>query len=249
MNTGTPSVARLAEDQVRTVLAAADAAPCPSGRTPWRFRCTSIAIELYEDEDTGELTHPERVLACGGALLNLRLAINAIGVYADVRLAPDPARPGLLASVRPENQRLASTWERQLAHVISRPAMNAGDQVTALPAAIVRELRRAAEIEHAWLVRLSDTQLVALHRITDSVGPELTRSQLVVVVGSLHDDMRALLRAGQAIQRVYLTATTLGLCASFVEEPVATATARADLRGLIGGALSPHAVLHVRPRR
>jgi nitroreductase len=248
MNTGTPSVARLAEDQVRAVLAAADAAPSPAGGRPWRFRCTTMAIELYEDGDVGSPSRPARVLACGGALLNLRLAINTIGVYADVRLAPDPVRPALLASVRPENQRLATTWERQLAHVISRPATNAGDKVTALPAAIVQELRRAAEIEHAWLVRLSDPQLTALHLITDSVDHELARGQLVVV-GSLHDDTRALLRAGQAIQRVYLTATTLGLCASFVEEPVATAAARAELRGLIGGALSPHAVLHVQPRR
>jgi hypothetical protein len=247
MNTGTPSVARLAQDQVRAVLAAADAAPGPSPR-PWQFHCTPVAIELYENEDI-KLSHPERVLACGGALLNLRLAINAVGVYADVRLAPDPVHPRLLASVRPENERPATVWERQLAHVISRPAMNAGDQVTALPVAIVQELRRAAEIEHAWLVRLSDVQLVALHRLADSIGPELARTHLVVVVGSLHDDTRALLRAGQAIQRVYLTATTLGLCASFVEEPVATAAARTELRGLIGGALAPHAVLHVRPRR
>jgi nitroreductase len=248
MNTGTPSVARLAEDQVRTVLAAADAAPAPQGGRPWRFRCTQMAIELYEeDADTVTATHQERVLACGGALLNLRMAINAIGVYADVRLTPDPVRPALLASVRPENQRLATTWERQLAHVITRPAMNTTDQVTALPTAVVQELRRAAEIEHAWLVRLSDGQLTALNSHLD--GVVTSRSQLVVVVGSLHDDVRALLRAGQAIQRVMLTATTLGLGATFLPDPVATSAARAELRGLIGGALSPHAVLHVRTRR
>jgi hypothetical protein len=246
MNTGTPSVARLAEDQVRTVLAAADSAPAPGGGRPWRFRCTSCAIELYEEDDAVTATHAERILACGGALLNLRMAINAIGVYADVRLTPDPVRPALLASVRPENPRLATTWERQLAHVINRPAMSAADQVTALPTAVVQELRRAAEIEHAWLVRLSDGQLAALNGRLDGVDP--ARAQLVVVVGSLHDDVRALLRAGQAIQRVVLTATTLGLRATFLPDPVATPPARAELRGLIGGALSPHAVLHVRIR-
>jgi hypothetical protein len=68
---------------------------------------------------------------------------------------------------------------------------------------------------------------------------------LFVVIGSLPNDVRSLLRAGQAIRRVVLTAMTLGLRTTVLSGPLATPAARAELRTLIGGALSPHAVLAV----
>src|SRR5215469_9965578 len=97
------SVGRLSDEQVRTVLDAADAAPSPTMDRPWRFELTRSAIELH---DVG-LNGAQRILACGGALLNLRLAVQELGVSADVRLTPDPTTPGLLATVRTENERLA----------------------------------------------------------------------------------------------------------------------------------------------
>lgn len=222
------SVGRLSDQQVETVLSAADAAPWRNGERPWRFQCTSGSFELYGADDA------ERLLACGGALLNLRLAVQDMGVSADVRLSPDPVNPELLAVVHTENERLATTWERQLARasvlkdVPSVPTMTLD---AALP-----ELRRAAEIEQAWLAPLSGDDAAAIHA---------PGGALVVVVGSLHDDLRALLRAGQAIRRVVLTAATLGLRTSILTEPVATATSRAELRSLIGDALFPHAVLAI----
>lgn len=232
MNTGITSVARLAEDQVRTVLAAADQAP---GRPEWRFDCTSSTIELHEKGDSTDPGHAARVLACGGALLNLRLAVQAMGVYADVRLAPDPARPSLLAVLRPEHERLATTWDRRLAHMIGHRIMThaGGHAVGALP-----ELRKAADVEQAWLARLSEAQQA-------SVGVPVRGTRLVLVIGSLQDDVRSLLHAGQAVQRVTLTAATLGFVTAPLSEPLATPTARTRLRALIGGALSPHAVLTV----
>jgi hypothetical protein len=253
MDTDITSVARLNEDEVRSVLAAADSAPAalaadstpavlagadsaaaPPGARPWRFRCTPTAIELYGDS----MAH-DAILACGGALLNLRLAVHDLGVYADVRLAPDPARPTLLAVVRPDNERPATTRERQLVSVILDPARIVAEPFPIVPPATVQELRRAAEIEHAWLAPLSGAQLDALHDVVDE-------EDLVVVIGSLHDDVRALLRAGQAVRRVVLTAAVLGLETFVVAEPVATPAARSALRMAIGGALSPHAVLRVR---
>jgi hypothetical protein len=236
MNTDSTSVARLAEPQVRAVLAAAAAAPSPPGMPPWLFRCTDVAIEMCENEDATHISHTDRVLACGGALLNLRLAVQTMGIYADVRLAPDPVQPLLLAAVRPTNERLVNTWERELARVSNGRAVPA--PVATTPTSALRELRRAADVEHAWLAQLSGTQLTASIP-TDKVEP------LFVVIGSLQNDVRALLRAGQAIRRVVLTATMLGLRTTVLSGPVATPAARAELRTLIGGALSPHAVLAV----
>ncbi|HVV25185.1 MAG TPA: hypothetical protein VHF06_37485 [Pseudonocardiaceae bacterium] len=233
MDTDITSVARLTEDEVRAVLAAADSAPAAGGSRPWRFHCTPSSIELF-----GAGTDHDATLACGAALMNLRLAIHDLGVYADVRLAPDPSQPTLLAVIRPDNERPATTRERQLVRMILDPTRTVAEPAAIVAPTAVRELRRAAEIEHAWLVPLSDEQRAALGGDQDG---------MVVVVGSLHDDRRALLRAGQAVQRVVLTAAVLGLHTSVGWEPVATAAARDTLRTLIGGALSPHAVLTVRP--
>ncbi len=234
METGITSVARLDEDEVRSVLAAADSAPSPPGPRPWRFRCTPVAIEMY-----GDPADHAGTLACGGALLNLRLAVHDMGVYADVRLAPDSGQAGLLAVVRPDNERPATTRERQLVRVILDPARIVAEPSSIVPPPVVQELRRAAEIEHAWLVPLDEDQISAL-------GSVAAGADLVVVVGSLHGDVRALLRAGQAVRRVELTAALLGLRTDPLAEPVGSVSGRARLRYLIGGALSPHAVLIVR---
>lgn len=223
------SVGRLSGEQVRAVLHAADAAPSPHGDRPWRFRCSHNVIELYESGPTG----PDRLLASGGALFNLRLAVQDLGVSADVRLAPDPDNPALLAAVRTENERLATTWERQLA-LASVRAPSAAVATAITPAAALPELRRASEIEQAWLAPLG---------ADDAAGIGAPPGSLVVVIGSLHEDRRALLRAGQAIRRIVLTSATLGLHTTVLPEPVASAGARARLRSRIGGALFPHAVL------
>jgi hypothetical protein len=234
MDTDITSVARLDKAEVRSVLEAADAAPSPPGPKPWRFGCTPTAIELYGDPSDHDGT-----LACGGALLNLRLAVHDMGVYAAVRLTPDPAQPTLLAEVRPENERPATTRERQLVRVILGPDRIVAESDTVVPDSAVQELRRAAEIEHAWLAPLEGPQRAPLRDLVDD-------TELVVVIGSLQDDVRALLWAGQAIRRVVLTAAVLRLRTFVVPEPMATPTARAELRALIGGVLSPQAVLIVR---
>jgi hypothetical protein len=234
MDTDITSVARLNVDEVRSVLEAADTAPSPPGTKPWRFGCTPTSIDLY-----GDPADHDGVLACGGALLNLRLAVQDMGVHADVRLVPDPAQPMLLAQVRPDNERPATTRERQLVRVILGPDRIVAEPGTIVPPSAVQELRRAAEMEHAWLAPLEGPQRVAVADVADD-------TDLVVVIGSLQDDIRALLWAGQAIRRVALTAAVLKLHTSVVLEPVATPKARAALRTLIGGALSPHAVLIVR---
>jgi hypothetical protein len=228
MDTGIRSVARLTEAKVRAVLAAADAAPTSPGGGPWQFICTPTAFELY----TTRPDDPVATLACGAALLNLRLAIHDLGVHANVRLTPDPtSRPTLLATVRPDNERPGTTRERQMVMVLTGPAPTRSDPVT--PDTAVQELRRAADLEHAWLAALSGAEL--------GIGD----GGLYVVIGSLHDDVTALLWAGQAIQRVVLTAGVLGLDPKVVPGPLATREARANVRSRIGGALTPHAVVRI----
>ncbi|WP_410622877.1 Acg family FMN-binding oxidoreductase [Amycolatopsis sp. cmx-8-4] len=68
---------------------------------------------------------------------------------------------------------------------------------------------------------------------------------LVVVVGSFDDKKADRIRAGQAMQRVLLTATAAGFDASFISQPVEVPAVRAQLRTLLGGGLWPQVVLRL----
>ncbi|MEW2503724.1 Acg family FMN-binding oxidoreductase [Amycolatopsis sp. CA-161197] len=68
---------------------------------------------------------------------------------------------------------------------------------------------------------------------------------LVVVIGSFGDSQADRLRAGQAMQRVLLTATAHGLDASFISQPVQVPATRIRLRQLLGDGLWPQIVLRI----
>ncbi|MEU5266847.1 hypothetical protein [Amycolatopsis sp. NPDC021455] len=68
---------------------------------------------------------------------------------------------------------------------------------------------------------------------------------LVVVIGSFDDTRVDRIRAGQAMQRVLLTATAAGFDASFISQPVEVPAVRAELRRLLGGGLWPQIVLRL----
>jgi len=68
---------------------------------------------------------------------------------------------------------------------------------------------------------------------------------MVLVIGSFRDDRLDHLRAGQAMERLLLTATAAGLDASFISQPVEVPAVRAELRQLLGGGLWPQIVLRV----
>lgn len=68
---------------------------------------------------------------------------------------------------------------------------------------------------------------------------------LVAVLCSFYDGPLGELQAGQAMQRVLLTATTRGLSASFMSQPVEVPRVREDLRRALGGMLVPQTVLRL----
>ena len=301
-------VGSLSADQVRNVLLAATAAPSLLNTQPWRFRCTPDAIELYTDRDrevrTADPDHREMLLACGAALLNLRLAARAEGAYPMVRLFPRYDDPDLLASVRLQGRRVITPADRELAEAIPRRRTNRRPfHPTAVSLRARNELRRAAEAERAWLAIVSGGKLPDLRNLVHqahwtqqrdtefltefamwtgrdgqsfdgvpirSAGPlpepqdewvlrdfsagtgqrripgkDFEPEPLIAVVGSFQDTPPAQLQAGQAMQRVLLTATVHGLSASFLSQVVEVEETRAELRKLLGGGLWPQTVLRI----
>ncbi|WP_410659089.1 Acg family FMN-binding oxidoreductase [Amycolatopsis sp. lyj-112] len=68
---------------------------------------------------------------------------------------------------------------------------------------------------------------------------------LVVAIGSFSDERLDRLQVGQALQRVLLSATSAGLDTSYVSPPVRVASARAELRALLGCGVWPQILLRV----
>ncbi|WP_086668574.1 Acg family FMN-binding oxidoreductase [Lentzea kentuckyensis] len=76
-------------------------------------------------------------------------------------------------------------------------------------------------------------------------GKDYESDPLIVILCSFYDGPLGDLTAGQAMQRVLLTATTQGLSASFMSQPVEVKRVREDLRRALGGLLVPQTVLRV----
>ena len=76
-------------------------------------------------------------------------------------------------------------------------------------------------------------------------GKEFENEPLLVVLCSYHSDRVADLQAGQALQRMLLTATSLGLAASLVSQVVEVDETLRELRGLLGGTLWPQALVRI----
>jgi nitroreductase len=87
--------------------------------------------------------------------------------------------------------------------------------------------------------------LTLRHYEVGPAGPErpYERQPLVAVLSSYTDTPLAQVRAGQAMQRVLLTATNAGVSASFLSQPVEIPATRAALRRMLGGQPHPQVVL------
>ena len=163
-------VGSLSEDEVRSVLIAATAAPSLHNSQPWLFRCTANDIELRADFGrelpATDPDHREVLLACGAALLNLRLAIRVLGVAADVRILPDLRHPDLMAVVRPESPSRPTSTDLELAaaifqrHTNRRPFLD-----EPVPDGLSNQLRQAARIEQAWMATIRPAQQPKLREL------------------------------------------------------------------------------------
>ncbi|MDR6592616.1 Acg family FMN-binding oxidoreductase [Saccharothrix longispora] len=83
------------------------------------------------------------------------------------------------------------------------------------------------------------------HATPRTPGKDYEPDPLLTVLCSFHDGPLHDLHAGQALQRVLLTATTLGLSASFLSQPTEVPHLRHRLRRALGGHLTPQTVLRI----
>lgn len=295
--------------QVEALLATAGRAPSLHNTQPWRFGVLPDAIELHADPErrlaASDPDGRELRLACGAALLNLRLALRGQRIRPLVTLFPDPERPDLLAVVRHGGTKPPTPQQQALLRAVPLRHTNRSPFSDVAVAAPERHaLRRAALEEGAWLHVVDDraqrarlrelagaahrTQMAdpafraELQRWTaaapdrrDGVpasaggplpepqdswvlrdytggtgrtrppGADFEEEPLLAVLSAHQRGPHGDLQAGQAMQRVLLTATVHGLAVSFVSQLVEVDRAREELRRLINGTRTPQAVLRI----
>ena len=211
----------LASEEVRAVLESASLAAAG----PWYFVVRPERIEMHV---SGELSRETR-LVCGAALMNLRLALQGFGIRPLVTLLPGAKAPGAQAVLRLGGYQEPSDETLDLLVAARTRRRGAPAFLDAeVPAPHGRLLARAAETERAWL-----------HLMSGHADP------LVAVLCSFSDDPVSELRAGQAMQRVRLTAVTVGLSACELAEPFCLSAVRGELRWSLGGSLVPQTLLRI----
>ncbi|CAM03787.1 nitroreductase family protein [Saccharopolyspora erythraea NRRL 2338] len=303
-----PSALGLSPQQTEDVVRMAAAAPSLHNSQPWRFRLSRHSIELHGDPrrrlPAADPADRELRLACGAALMNLRLALAHAGVRPVVTLLPRLAGPSALAEVRVQGHGAAAPADEMLYRAIParrsnrRPFMD-----TAVPAGHRHQLEKAVHDEHCRLHVIGRHERSGLERLVQrahreqmndpafreelarwtgvrqgaaegvpaaSAGPEpepqdqwvvrdfsggqarqrvpgkdFEDEPLLVVLCSYRAGKIADLEAGQALQRMLLTATSLGLSTSLLSQVVEVDQAHAELRRLLGEGLWPQAVVRV----
>ena len=165
---------------VEGLLRSATLAPSMHNTQPWQFRVlrASQTIELsadpsrmlrYADPD-GRAVH----IACGAALLNLRVAIAMAGRQPVVRLLPDAGQPLLLAVVRLAGPYRPGEVESELhAAITARHTNRQPFSSRRVPPGVLAELADAAALEGAVLHFPSHEETARLLRLASDAERDM----------------------------------------------------------------------------
>jgi nitroreductase len=268
-------------------------APSLHNSQPWLFRLAGGGSEVHADStrqlDVLDPAGRELLISVGAAVFTLSLAIRREGRIPSVAVLPDPARPDLVATVRPGDPEPPSAAALELADAIAHRHTNRHPfRDVVVPADIIDELRVAARHEGAVLSiagRAVRTVIAGLGRVAEerlrarggyyaelerwtrpaadrrdgipplAIGPWDALERLpvrdfglvhpqprrrgepfetfptIAVLCTPGDEPADWVAAGQALQRVLLTATRRHLATTPISQPVEIPSIREALSG------------------
>ncbi|MEO6957643.1 MAG: hypothetical protein ABI137_12940 [Antricoccus sp.] len=154
-------------------------APSIFNTQPWQFVISDQMLDIYADfkRQLRVLDPQARQLhiSCGCAILNARIALEAMGYTATREWLPDSRHPAHLARIRIEPEPPAQPTLAALDELIALRASNYRGFIDGeVPAYVVRELAAAAETEHAVLIPLVAP---ALRRMTAAICEQAAELQ------------------------------------------------------------------------
>jgi hypothetical protein len=209
---------------IGAAVSLAQAAPPLHGTRQWHFEIGAGGVDLRADP-FGCLSDRELTIACGTALFDLRVALEHTGLDIALSARPDPGDRRLIARIHilgvgepPADDLLASIACRHTDRHRFQGRPVTPQTISALRAAATAEgsslhvfhwpdeLRRRLAVEHP---------------------------PLLAVLATPGDGPMAWLAAGQALERVVLTAVREGLQASVIDQPSEVRELRDRLAALL----------------
>jgi hypothetical protein len=164
--------ARIPASEMTALIALAARAPSLHNSQPWRFRVDGSAVELRADPDRqlgqADPDGREMVISCGAALYGLRLGLRRLGFRPVTEVQPDPAKPALIARIRPGPRERPSRedWD-MIAAVPHRHTHRGPFGPGQVPERLLDDLVQDAAAEGAGLIPLSSvSEMHDLARLT-----------------------------------------------------------------------------------
>ena len=234
MNSEEGRLAVSAGEIAQQVVAMAVWAPSVHNTQPWWFASDGRQICLYADARRQLLIADphgrEMLISCGAALFTARLALRSLGYVPDTSVLPEPRDPDLLARISWPRRAAVTAYESDLAaQVRQRRTHRAGFEALPLPDGLLPALQSGAERDGT-----------ALHEVSDAGG----RSAGTVCLLTTPDDRPAdWLNAGQALQRILLTAAVHGIATALHRQPTEVSWLRDNLRAQFCDGAWPQLVL------
>lgn len=134
-----------------------------SGELPWRVVRNDQTLELYivrlREEDLGDAANASVLMGCGGALENMRLAMNHTGFAAQVKTFPNSSHDILVATLCAGESRTAGHEEEALFTTIADRGLGRTNGYSTRPNAIpaqVALLNHAARSRGCWIEAIAD---------------------------------------------------------------------------------------------
>ena len=143
-------------DKLRYLLNYAVLAPSGHNSQPWLFKIVGDSVELYADRRRAlpvcDPDDRELIMACGAALLNLRIALRHFGYEGRVKILPEKNEPDLFARVNFGEKRRPTNEDTKLFQAMPRRRTNRMPfERRELPEKLLSDLKAAAGTEGAWL--------------------------------------------------------------------------------------------------